>query len=243
MGACSSKIGIMSVYDDWLYWLNEETLKPLFLEYCQKSMVMENINFYRDVILYKKKFDQLDKLLKEIKAPSSPRKNINSTKANNNGDNNSPSTIKKQQPTMEIKLNPDNPFDISVSRVVSNLEDSLWSLIYEDCCRIYNLYIILPHAPSEINIPDGVRKKFYKSLAITMVKDCSSSIPPFSDILRLKTDEARKIISKYVNVYDSSLSVIIKTIETDIFTRFKRTDIFKEKVHDLLIESKIVEEQ
>jgi len=87
------------------------------------------------------------------------------------------------------------------------------------------MYIKIPTAPLEVNIPALTNIKIQKCLGITpefkAVK--SNIIPQFPDLTTLSAEELSITVQNISNVYEEAFTIICAVIASDVFPRFKRS--------------------
>jgi len=96
---------------------------------------------------------------------------------------------------------------------------------YKSTAHIYEMYIKIPTAPLEVNIPALTNIKIQKCLGITpefkAVK--SNIIPQFPDLTTLSAEELSITVQNISNVYEEAFTIICAVIASDVFPRFKRS--------------------
>ena len=119
---------------------------------------------------------------------------------------------------------------------MSDIEIQLWCQMYEEACRIYKLYIKIPTAPLEINIPATVREDIYHIFRFHNKHGhvVTDEIPIFPDISNLKSNDALFVIKPYLLAFDTALATIAEAIDRDIFPRFKNNKAFNAAVTEFI---------
>ena len=209
-------------YNNWKFWYENSILKTILMEMTEKFYVIENFQFYEEIIIYKNKGNNIIKLIKLL--------NINIL--NNNE---------------IIKLN-----EITKRNEIKRL----WIEMNEHANYIYKLYIKIPTAPLEINIPDKARQQIYEIFEFSnnqKSENYNQFIPLFCDLLfndLNNIDISINLVIKYMNGFDLSFEAIQLIIETSIFPRFKNSKIYQKTIdmfdesnesaaHSLMIDSNI----
>ena len=210
----SSSIDVVSTahemrYEDWNYWIEHADLHEIFFKYAKSTYVSENLLFYDQVKVYQTYGQQLMNSLTDRKA------NLDTTTTTNIP---SPTSRKLQNNSHKVNDN----------------EIQLWCKMYEEACYIYKLFIKVPTAPLEINIPSETRQKLFKTLKFSTFQEnlfvSTDIVPMFKDISHLNNIEAIEIVNEYMNAFDEAIDVISNIIHTDIFPRFKKKGIYKDTI-------------
>ena len=130
-----------------------------------------------------------------------------------------------------------------------------WRRIFDITKNMYDLYIRVPTAPLEINIPGVTRRKIEvclltignkrdtlndgKDQPIIGYKPESSAkmsaimgvslitIPLFPDIWLLPVEDAKDILDMLSKVFETALSIVEKLISSDVFPRFQRSAVYQ----------------
>ena len=320
----TNNINITNINDlnDYMNWLNNNQLRNIFDQFAKDNYVAENLLFYNDVINYKELGNKMITLISINIATKSLLLNDNITEKTQR-------TIRKsnnrQQSIRVPSLNSNVTNNSMKNTAISERneeEQALWYEIYEKAVSIYKIYIQVPSAPLEINIPDIARENINKLLQINIRtikqkhKQYILDIPPFPDLYSnnvmnnnndsciqndsvkndiLNTNESMKIIIKdnmidnvndninhntkdstkvslkdsmkatkdmndslkatndtqtntkalieeYISLYDNALIAVDKIIETDIFPRFKKSNLFQDFIEEITLHNKLMED-
>ena len=106
--------------------------------------------------------------------------------------------------------------------------------MFERAQFIYDMYIKIPTAPLEVNIPGTVRMKIYRSFDLVgdAVKWDKSTIiqhlPSFPAFVDLPATEAMESLDRLSQAYKEAMKIISKLIATDIFPRFRKSNEYLE---------------
>ena len=90
---------------------------------------------------------------------------------------------------------------------------------------IYELYIKVPSAPLEINIPASVTLQINNTLCIpgSYLTGSISKFPNFMDPVKFSGDDKFQKMNEIFEVFDEALATVLKIIETDVMPRFRRS--------------------
>lgn len=106
-----------------------------------------------------------------------------------------------------------------------------WHQTQELITHIFEVYIQVPTAPLEVNIPHSCRAKIYSTLQVPV--GVSGKFAPSFDVTavlqKCKEDNPSyhfEDVTSYLGVFDEAKGIVDKIIETDIFPRFKRSTTF-----------------
>ena len=88
------------------------------------------------------------------------------------------------------------------------------------------MYIHIPKAPLEINIPALTHNRILDSLGLTAAEKQTGSdaIPKFTDLCFLPTTEATSKLDNIIRVYDEAFKHVCSIIEQDVFPRFRKSE-------------------
>ena len=197
----------MSDYDDPAYWMSDETLFNKFKEYGKSVYVIENLLFSEEVEEFKNIGQRVHELLNSLTDDTPKHAHVHAI----------------IQPTLG-------------SNFLAKKVTDEWTKLHEKAFRIYKLYIEVPSAPLEINISHELRMKLLNYLRTILSNPINENptmiselvlIHEFPNITEMNTNERKCCLERLVHIFDDVLKVIMKIIDTDIFPRFKKTNLFE----------------
>jgi len=190
---------------EWKIWMNQENLSKIFLFWSKQHYVMENLMFYQEIVKFKE-------FGNDVKWKITPW--LNAVQ-----DLDGKHSCSEAKPLLHVSQDP-----VKMS-LPSEIREAWHVHLYEMTSHIYALYINIPKAPLEINIPALTHNRILEKLGFTATEKQAKSdaIPTFPDVWLLPVNEATEQLHKITQVYDEAFKHICSIIEQDIFPRFKNS--------------------
>jgi len=192
---------------EWKLWMQEEALAKDFLFWSTQHYVMENLMFYQEII----KFKEVGSALRcQI---ASWLNTVQDLEGKRLPAENKPLLFNHEEQ------------DLAGKGLPSEIKEAWHVHLYEMTCQIYEMYVHIPKAPLEINIPALTHNRILQTLGLTAAEKLakSESIPKFPDVWLLPPNEATEKLDKITQVYDEAFKHVCSIIEQDIFPRFKNS--------------------
>jgi len=133
--------------------------------------------------------------------------------------------VKFKQVANDVKAKITQWLDADQELFPSEIKEEWHVQLFQMTSQIYEMYIHIPKAPLEINIPALTHNKILETLGIAAVEKQASdvSIPKFADVWLLHKSEAIEALTNVAQVYDDALKHVCTIIKQDLFPRFKNS--------------------
>ena len=108
---------------------------------------------------------------------------------------------------------------LNENEIITHQIIQLYNKIIEHIIKIYDLFIIIPTAPLEVYISQETRQSMN-------VKFSYLKTGHISFLESKSVSDINQLILTYFIIFDESYLIICKIIETDIFPRFQKTELY-----------------
>ena len=254
----SVQIDILTI-KDWKYWLINENLSKILFEYGNKNCSNENFLFFQEVLKVQQLSTELLSFIitkPVIEQSTNESTSIINNHSNNQSSNhlNNQSFDHSNNHSMNHNIASKGPLTRNVSSTVvptdilllrnnflqskkitkeTNCEIETFHTIWIQLCQliihIYNMYIEVPYSPLEINISDICRDNIITRLKALHFNFETMTFP--DDIVSNSSINERIETIHVISVmYNESLDIVSKIIDSDIFPRFKNTVLYEKEI-------------